>query len=323
LRLLAQTQLSHDRWQRSAATAARAVDAEHHMDVIHHVTLAAYWMRTGIAVLHKPLVWGPVGGAVEPPRSLLSELGLRGGVEALVRTSTRRIMAARKETARTARNAQVIFVQNPATQRRVRALGGHAEVLPNALCARVDGVLPSGPRRREVAVVGRVVGWKAVPLAVRALALLPDDVPLYVYGDAHGSERARVLAAGRRWGVAHRVHLCGNVPRADLLPLLASTGVVLHPSLHDEASFSVAEALSLGTPVVLLDHGGPPAVAAHWPGSEVRLVPPGRPAETARRLARAVEELLNPLRPVAGRATEPDVDFAASVLAAYDRAVSR
>jgi glycosyltransferase involved in cell wall biosynthesis len=37
--------------------------------------------------------------------------------------------------------------------------------------------------------------------------------------------------------------------------------VLLFPSLHDEASWVVVEALSQGLPVLCLDHGGPPVVA--------------------------------------------------------------
>ena len=47
------------------------------------------------------------------------------------------------------------------------------------------------------------------------------------------------------------------VPRERLLPEIARAGALVHPSLHDDAPLSVAEALSLGTPVICLDHGSP------------------------------------------------------------------
>jgi len=319
---LAATHLSHDRWQRNAAREALRLDNEHSFDVVHHVTLAAYWMRTGVAVVPKPLVWGPIGGAVEAPLQLVGELGLRGGAEDLVRTVVRRGMARRPAARRTAREASVVLVQNQATSQRVVALGGDPRVLPNALCAHVDAVPAATPRRRDVAVVGRVVAWKAVPLAVRALSLLPGDVRLRIYGDADGPERRRVQAAARRWQVDDRVELVGKLARAELLERMATSGVLLHPSLHDEASFTVAEARSLGTPVVVLDHGGPPAVASHWPGGEVRLIRPSRPSVTAARLAGGVLELLEPLRPLAGAVSLPDVDFGEQVLSAYREAVT-
>src|SRR5262245_11164515 len=68
----------YDRWQRRAAARAIQLDRVVDFDVVHHATLAAYWPRTGVATLDKPLVWGPVGGGVEPPLSLVRELGWRG-----------------------------------------------------------------------------------------------------------------------------------------------------------------------------------------------------------------------------------------------------
>ena len=73
----------------------------------------------------------------------------------------------------------------------------------------------------------------------------------------------------------------------------ASSRVLLHPALHDEAPLSVAEALSLGTPIVALDHAGPAAIAAHWPKEMSRLVFPTTPDATARQLARAVDGFLD------------------------------
>ena len=57
----------YDRWQRQAAARALALDRRIDFDVVHHVTLAANWTRAGVTVVDKPLVWGPVGGGVEPP----------------------------------------------------------------------------------------------------------------------------------------------------------------------------------------------------------------------------------------------------------------
>ena len=223
---------------------------------------------------------------------------------------------ARRPSAR----ADVVLVQNAATARRLAGLAtAPTSVLPNALCARVEAVPVAGPRRADVAVVGRVVAWKAVPLAVRVLAALPDPtVVLRVYGEVGGAEQERVQRVARDLGVTDRVQLVGKLPREELLGQVATSGVVLHPSLHDEAPFTVAEALALGTPVVGLDHGGPPHVAAAWSGgAPSAFVRPGRRGRTVARLAAAVEALRDPARPVATSPTAPTVDFGSALLAAY------
>ena len=47
----------YDRWQRRAAVRAAELDREIDFDVVHHVTLAAHWTRTGVTAVDKPLVW--------------------------------------------------------------------------------------------------------------------------------------------------------------------------------------------------------------------------------------------------------------------------
>lgn len=320
LRSLARTQWAHERWQRNAAAVAAALHADVGFDVAHHVTLAAYWMRTGVAELDVPLVWGPVGGGVEAPKSLLPVLGWRGAVEDAGRSAGRVLMAARPSGRRTAATAKVVLVQNPETAARTRR--DDARVLPNAVCVRAEDIAGSD-RRRDVAVVGRVVPWKGVPLAVRALGQMSgSDVRLRVYGAVADRERARLVAAARRAGVAERVDLMGRLPRHQLLERVATSGVVLHASLHDEASFTVAEALMLGTPVVALAHGGPPHVASHFPGAEARFVRPTTPGRTARALAGAVEDLLALHPRVRRTPASADVSFGQVLLNAYDEAVA-
>lgn len=320
---LVATQVSHERWQRAASAVAHELHADIGFDLAHHATLAAYWMRTAVADLGLPLVWGPVGGAVEPPIGLVPELGLRGAVEDAVRAAVRLAFWQRPVVRRAARAADVVLVQNSATRRRLSSQRGDVTVLPNALCATVDD-MPVGSRRNDVAVVGRVVAWKGVPLAVRTLAAIADrDVVLRIYGEAGPAQARRVERAAERFGVQDRVQLVGKLPRVELLRRVATSGVLLHPSLHDEASFTVAEALAVGTPVVALDHGGPPHVAAQWPEAATRMVRPSTPHHTAQQLAAAVTALLDPDRPLPLSTTTASTDFKDAVLAGYASAVAR
>jgi len=50
----------------------------------------------------------------------------------------------------------------------------------------------------------------------------------------------------------------GARPRAEVLDAMGTADALVHPSMHDAASWCVAEALQLGCPVVCLDRGGPP-----------------------------------------------------------------
>lgn len=311
--------LYHDRWQRKAGQVALSLDRDVHFDVVHHVTTAAYWTRAGVAVLDRPFVWGPVGGGVEAPVGLVPELGVRGVVEDGARLLGQRALARVGAIRALPRRAAVVLVQNAETKQALR-WPGTVDILPHATAATVE--LPSadvGSRRSDVAFAGRLIPWKAGRLAVRVMRHVEHaEARLRVYGE--GPERARMERAAQRWGVAHRVVLDGRVPRQQMQRALAASGVLIHPALHDDSPLIVAEALSLGTPVVCLDHGGPRELVRRWPTSPSATVAPTTPERTARQLAAAVDRFLSAPPPVPSVPLAPSLSFSAQLAAAYERA---
>lgn len=284
--------LAHDVWQRQAASRAAELDRRHDFHVVHHVTLAAYWTRAGVAAVDKPFVLGPVGGGVEPPVELLATLGPAGLTEALARVGLRRAMARTPAVRRGWRAAELVLANNIETARRLSAVGQRVTVLPHGTAATVDPEALSGSARStEILVVGRLVGWKAGVLALRAFARVADtDARLRVVGT--GPEQARLRRLAGRWGLGDRVVFTERLPRGDLQQRLARAGALLHPALHDESPLVVAEALQLGTPVVGLDRGGLRALADQYPADLSRLVAPSTPARSAARLSEALEASL-------------------------------
>jgi len=311
----------YDRWQQDVGRRAIELDRDVHFDVVHHVTLASYWTRAGVAALGKPLVWGPVGGGVNPPMGLVTELGPRGIAEDIGRVLIRPVVA-RLPPIRLARQvSRVAFAQNEATRRRLGG-GRRVTVMSNGLAAGVDGYRTPAVRSAEIVVVGRLLPWKAPALALRMMRFVrhPDAV-LRFCGD--GSERARLQRMARRWGLTDRVAFDDWVPRDVLLFEIAQAGVLVHPSLHEEAGLCIAEALSLGTPVVCLDHGGPAELVRHWPHAPSVRVAPTTPDETARRMAEAVDSFLASPPPISAKPTDPITSFRERLLWAYEAAVQR
>ena len=303
--------LYHELWQRRLAELAVRLDRQHDFDLVHHVTFAAYWSRAGVASVSKPLVWGPVGGGVVPPARLVPAMGLRGAVGDVMRVLIRPLIARLSGAHATAGKASVILTQNPETAHRIGQLS-KTRVLPNGLVGGVfvENELPA--KDRTIVAAGRLIGWKGMALAISAMRHLSSEEQLDIFGE--GPDRRRLERLTRRWGLQDRVHFRGRVPRDEVLAAMAGARAFLHPALHEDSGMTVAEALSLGTPVVCLDRGGPPVLVQQWPDVPSRVVPPSSPSATARRLAEA-------LREVSGHRTEPDLSpvegFAHDLLATY------
>jgi glycosyltransferase involved in cell wall biosynthesis len=309
----------YDRWQRRAAARSLKLDRKVGFDVVHHVTVSAYWLRVGVAALGKPFVWGPVGGAVSTPWPLILELGLRGIVGDGLRVGTRPLLGRLPPSHAAQRSASIVLAQNAETAARIRT-PGDVQVLSNATAVDVDAVPLPTPRRDDLLFVGRLIPLKGLRLAVRTLRYMRHQGSvLRVFGD--GPERRPVERLARKWGIVDRICFEGFVPRPELLEIIAGAGVLLYPALHEEASWSTAEALALGTPVVCLAHGGPAGLTRLWPESQTELVKPSTPRKTARKLAVAADRFLDAAPPVPATPLAPSVSFDDSLLAAYEAAV--
>lgn len=309
----------YDLWQRRLSDLAIRLDREVDFDVVHHVTFATYWTRTGVARVAKPLVWGPVGGGVRPPLGLLPVMGPRGAAGDMTRVLIRPAMSRWSRARRTAGRAAVVLVQNPDTARRL-GVKATALVLPNALVA---GQLAPQGRGSEagapprLVTAGRLIGWKGIGLAIDALRRVDDpSATLDVYGT--GPQETRLLRLRDKRGVTDRVRFHGVVPRGDLLAAMEAASTLVHPALHEEAGFVVAEALALGTPVVGLNRGGPPVIAGFFPEVPSRMVEPSTPGVTAARMAAAIDDLVGRRRVPPPQ--EPGTPFGDALLAAYETA---
>jgi glycosyltransferase involved in cell wall biosynthesis/thiamine kinase-like enzyme len=309
----------YDRWQRKAAVRARELDERVNFDVIHHATLAASWTRAGVIAVDKPLVWGPVGGGVEMPLSLLPELGVQGVLEEAARTVVRRILCQVGPAHLAQQRAVVIFAQNRDTARTMRTLD-RVRVLSNATSVDIPRTDAAVSRRKDIVFASRLLPWKGGRLAVRALKYVKTpDATLRIYGN--GPERRAIARVARRLHVADRVRFEGWVRREELLRLVATAGVFLHPAFHDEAGLAVAEALSLGTPVVCLDRGGPPELLHYWPDARAQAVRPQSAERTARAMAEAIDRFLADPPPIQTAPQRAVRSFESELLAAYDIAL--
>jgi glycosyltransferase involved in cell wall biosynthesis len=309
----------YDVWQREAGKIAVELDAGEDFDVVHHATFAAYWSPAGVAHVDKPFVWGPIGGGVAPPLRLLPELGLKGSVSSLARVVLRPILGVRSRAA--AQRAAVILVQNRETQRLVgRWTSAQMLVMPNAIAAvrSAEGGFAGDTPSGQVVAVSRLTPWKAIKLAMRAMREMKGDTRLVVFGE--GADRSRLEKTSKRWGLDGRVELAGNVERERLLPEIRRASALLHPALHEEAGFAVAEALSLGTPVVCLDVGGPPSLVALWPPSPSGVVQPSTPQRTARDLARHLERIVSEGWERPSGLLRPTREFADVITESYEHA---
>lgn len=168
-------------------------------------------------------------------------------------------------------------------------LAGRVEVIHNG----VDGAAlsPAPPARPPaspyVLCLAHYAPWKGQDVLVRAFARLATIHPklrLVCAGD--GAGRAATAALAAELGVAARVELLDEQPRARVAELLHGCSLFVLPSRAESFGVALVEAMACGRPVVGTRVGGIPEVVTD--GADGLLVPPGDPAA----LACAMERLL-------------------------------
>jgi len=136
---------------------------------------------------------------------------------------------------------------------------------------------------RVLLAVARLTPQKGIDVAVRALAILPDDTVLVVLGE--GPERGRLESLARELGVERRLRLPGRVP--DVAGWLRRASVLVHPARWEGFGLGVLEAMLAGLPVVATSVSSLPELVAD--GETGLLVQPDDPTALALGVARALE----------------------------------
>ena len=258
---------------------ARRLVAEHGLEVVHQPIPVSPREPSLMSGLGAPVVIGPMNGGMSYPpgfsaSSATSSSGtsssasssmsaVRGGVEALGLLGARllhRILPGK-------RRAAVLLVANDRTRAALQFRRAEAvELVENGVDLSVwrPSAVADAPRdATEFMFLGRLVGWKAVDIAIEALGNIADevDVRLTVVGD--GPERAaleRAAAAARTPSGAplgDRISFLGWQPQDRCAELLGRADVLVLPSLYECGGAVVLEAMAMGKPVIATDWGGP------------------------------------------------------------------
>jgi glycosyltransferase involved in cell wall biosynthesis len=250
-------------WQLCALRVARRLNGRTPFTVVWHLTFANVWLGSVAPLVGPPVVYGPVGGGLGlPPRHLLFRFGVRGILQELARAAARAAGRYLNPLARLAwRRAAIILVQNEETRswlpRRHRP---RAFLFPNPI---LDAPVSPEHARHEpptALYAGRLIDFKGVDLAIRAVASEPPW-RLIVCGAGRNEQGLRRLV--ERLDLGGRVEFLGTRTHAEVLGLmLHEADVLLFPSVRDEAGWVVVEAIACGLPVICLDRGAPPVLAA-------------------------------------------------------------
>lgn len=106
----------------------------------------------------------------------------------------------------------------------------------------------------------RLVGWKGIDLAIRAVAACGDGYELHVVGD--GERHEALVALAEAIGADHRVHFRGWLAHDALAVEMRGFRGFVFPSMCEATGAAMQEAMMSWVPVIALRWGGPTGLAA-------------------------------------------------------------
>lgn len=280
-------------WQWFSFRAARRLHDEMSFDLAHHVTFVKYNTPSLLPLLGIPFIWGPVGGAEHAPPVFYREFGWRIRVVEALRRLLQQVAPFSPLLRWTAQNATLSIGVTKETVAALRQLGA-TKILQMPAVALSDGEVTALTKENgctneppRVLYVGRLIAWKGVHLALRALAACEaKDLTLRVIGD--GPLRERLEQEAQTLGIASRVEFLGDRPRNEVLEACRDADGFIYPSLHDSGGNAVIEAMAAGLPVIHLAYGGPDFLVPKDAGWKVQTL---EPVDAVKGLTAALNEL--------------------------------
>ena len=282
-------------WQIKAYLVARKLHKTYNFQLFHHLTYANDWMASFIgAFLPVPYVRGPGGGAHRTPKGLQAEYIFRARLWEKARSVGQWFFHHDPVFIRGQARAGAILVCNLDSVSNIPKKWSHkVHLFPVSGVSSEDIALGHAAKddheEFQVLSAGSLIRVKGFALAVKAFKEFTEKRPdsnLSIVG--RGPEEPRLRALVQKSGLSDKVKFWGEMPRDKLLSMIASSDVVLFPSLRDGGGTVVIEAMSVAKPVVCLDVGGPGMHINDECGIKIT---PGAPKETVTELAGALDRL--------------------------------
>ncbi len=286
-------QLYYILWQYKILPMVRRLHDEIDFDAVHHLTFASMIYPPGVAHVPVPFIWGPTGFH-RSPDVLRRSLHLRARLSESFHDGLHLAALTNPTVRRAFERARIIFrlprasLLHPTGGMVIPAgnifVNPHAESAPRPY-------LGTGPLHLVSAF--RMIFLKGADLGIEAVALLKRKgvrIKWSLVGD--GPERPRWQALARRLGVQDDLHFLGWLPWEDVLSVMRTGDVLLHPSFREGWGGAVLEAMAHGLPVVCLDWGGPGFIVDN--NSGIRVPVGGSRREIVEGIAAALERLHDP-----------------------------
>lgn len=252
----------YKQWQKEAFHLAQELHKKEQFDLCHQLNMVGYREPGYLWKLDVPFVWGPIGGLQNTSWKLFPFLDAYGKLFYGGRNIYNSLQAkflSRPKLAATRHNASIIAA-TPDIKSAIKTLWNtEASILTEVgTLESVNETINFRDTSQPIDIVwsGQHTPGKALNILLQSLAQLPQETnwKLHVLGVGKETEKWKQLA--NQLGVSNRCVWYGWLQKDEAINVMKQGHLFVMTSLKDLTSTVIIEAISLGMPVITLDHCG-------------------------------------------------------------------
>lgn len=278
-------------WQKKALMLAKMLDKKENFDVIHQLNMVGYREPGYLYKMGKPLVWGPIGGFNITPWKLLPSMGVYGalfyGFRNIInlyqmhfsKRVRKAIMLSKMVICATSDDAETVKKHWNKIGIVIPEVGYISIPQSTNIIRRVD--------KLKICWSGLHIPRKSLNLLLEALAICPqkNEIELHIIGEGVCTTKWKRLCKKLQ---LKNTYWHGWMARDKAVQVMQKSHLFVITSLSDTTSTVLLEALSLGLPIVALNHCGFSNVVTNDCGIKINI---STKQQVVKDLAQAIESL--------------------------------
>ncbi|OEK07756.1 hypothetical protein A8C32_14790 [Flavivirga aquatica] len=249
-------------WQKKAYYLAKQLDIKENFDLIHQLNMVGYREPGYLWKIDKPFVWGPIGGTQNIPWRLFPAFNTYGklfyGGRNIVNTLQKHFLKRPRLAAK--RPLSTLIAATPDIQKDIFKLWNQ----PSEIITEVgtNTFLEITPFKRQtngtlkIVWSGQHTSGKALNILLKSLAQLDSKTNWELDILGIGAETKRWKSLANKLHLSNRCKWHGWIPKDDALHIMKNGHILCITSLKDLTATVTLEAISLGLPIICLDHCG-------------------------------------------------------------------
>lgn len=283
-------------WQIGIIPTIKKIIIRNSINYSMHLTMGSFWMPTFLPFFRVPFIWGPLGGGECVPKSFLNDFPLK----------QRMIQRIRYWLNASSFLNPLIFLPSKKAVAIIARTKNSASVIPEKYQNKVSVMLETAMENEvfqfekksffsenkitKLIITGRLVPFKNVISAVRALTYLIPSYKIHLTIIGNGPEKERIEQEIVKNNFEDKVTFVSEVNRLDVLNELKKSDIYLFPSLREGGTWALMEAMAIKLPVICLN----------WTGMEIITdnktaihIPITTPKQMPKDLADAIRKLID------------------------------